>query len=135
MAYSRWRFVASAIDEKDTITTVLTAEAWAAVGGVQRKVLADRMGCLDGGVIANIVISTPDYVRFATLYGFAPDFCPRERRTAERIGGEARPLRPTRPRRPVLTEAAVAGTTTVEVGAANAAARIWCAEVNAAVHS
>jgi hypothetical protein len=38
-------------------------------------VLADRMGCVKGGVVANVVIPTPDYVRFATLYGFRPDFC------------------------------------------------------------
>ncbi len=38
-------------------------------------VLADRMGCLKGGVVANVVVPTPDYVRFATHYGFRPDFC------------------------------------------------------------
>jgi hypothetical protein len=31
-------------------------------------VLADRMGCLKGGVVANVVVPTPDYVRFATHY-------------------------------------------------------------------
>ena len=31
-------------------------------------VLADRMGCLKGGVVANVVVPTPDYVRFATDY-------------------------------------------------------------------
>ena len=35
---------------------------------------------------------------------------------------------------PLLTEAAIAGTR-VDLRAANAAARVWCAEVNAAVHS
>ena len=38
-------------------------------------VLADRMGCLKAGVVANVVVPTPDYVRFATHYGFRPDFC------------------------------------------------------------
>ena len=33
------------------------------------------MGCFKGGVVANVVIPTPDYVRFATHYGFRPDFC------------------------------------------------------------
>lgn len=28
------------------------------------KVLADRMGCLKGGVVANVVVPTPDYLRF-----------------------------------------------------------------------
>ena len=46
------------------------------LGGVPGKVLlADRMGCLKGGVVANRVIPTPEYVRFAAHYGFAPDFC------------------------------------------------------------
>ena len=30
--------------------------------------LADRMGCLKGGVVADVVIPTPDYVRFVTHY-------------------------------------------------------------------
>ena len=38
-------------------------------------VLADRMGCLKAGVVENVVVPTPDYVRFATHYGFRPDFC------------------------------------------------------------
>ena len=38
-------------------------------------VLADRMGCLRSGVVANVVVPTPDYVRFATHFGFRPDFC------------------------------------------------------------
>ena len=38
-------------------------------------VLADRMGCLKAGVVANVVVPTADYVRFATHYGFRPDFC------------------------------------------------------------
>ena len=38
-------------------------------------VLADRMGCLKGGVVANVVVPTPAYVRLATHYGFRPDFC------------------------------------------------------------
>jgi hypothetical protein len=33
------------------------------------------MACLKGGVVANVVIPTPEYVRLATHYGFAPDFC------------------------------------------------------------
>ena len=33
------------------------------------------MGCLKGGVVANVVVPTADYVRFASHYGFRPDFC------------------------------------------------------------
>jgi hypothetical protein len=36
---------------------------------------ANRMGCLKGGVVANVVVPTPGYVRFAAAYGFRPDFC------------------------------------------------------------
>jgi len=134
MAYSRWRFAAFATDEKATTTMALIAEALAAVGGVPAKVLADRMGCLKGGVVANVVIPTPDYVRFATHYGFAPDFChandPQSKGVVENLVGFAQRDLAV----PLLTEAAVAGTT-VDVHAANAAATVWCAEVNARIHS
>ncbi|ETZ29156.1 transposase domain protein, partial [Mycobacterium intracellulare MIN_052511_1280] len=30
--------------------------------------LADRMACLKGGVVANVVVPTPDYVRLAGHY-------------------------------------------------------------------
>ena len=43
--------------------------------GCPKIVLADRMGCLKAGVVANVVVPTADYVRFATHYGFRPDFC------------------------------------------------------------
>lgn len=36
--------------------------------------LTDRMACLKGRFVTNIVITAPDYVRFAGHYGFAPDF-------------------------------------------------------------
>jgi transposase len=75
LAWSRWRFVAFASDERATTTLALIAEALAAAGGVPAKVLADRMACLKGGVVANVVVPTPDYVRLASHYGFAPDFC------------------------------------------------------------
>lgn len=53
----------------------MIAEALAAIRGVPVRVLADRMACLKGGVVANVVVPTPDYVRLAGHYGFAPDFC------------------------------------------------------------
>jgi transposase len=33
------------------------------------------MGCLKGGVVANVVVLAPEYVRFASHYGFRPDVC------------------------------------------------------------
>ena len=75
LAFSRWRFVAFAADQRAATTLALIAEALAAIGGVPARVLADRMACLKGGVVANVVIPTPEYVRLASHYGFAPDFC------------------------------------------------------------
>jgi transposase len=42
---------------------------------VPATVLADRMGCLKAGVVADLVVPTADYVRFAMHYRFRPDFC------------------------------------------------------------
>jgi len=33
------------------------------------------MACLKTGVVANVVVPHPEYVQFATFYGFRPDFC------------------------------------------------------------
>ena len=75
LAWSRVRFVRVASDETAATTLAMLADCFDILGGVPAKVLADRMGCLKGGVVANVVIPTPDYVRFATHYRFAPDFC------------------------------------------------------------
>ena len=74
-AWSRFRFVRFAADEKAATTLALLAECFETLGGVPKTVLADRMGCLKAGVVANVVVPTADYVRFATHYGFRPDFC------------------------------------------------------------
>src|SRR5664280_250595 len=109
LAWSRWRFVAFATDERATTTLALIAEALAAAGGVPLKVLADRMACLKGGVVANVVIPTPDYVRFAAHYGFAPDFChandPESKGIVENLVGYAQRDLVV----PLLTEAEVTG--------------------------
>ena len=75
VAWCRFRFVRFARDETAATTMAMLAECFETIGGVPAKVLADRMGCLKGGMVANVVIPTPDYVRFATHYGFRPDFC------------------------------------------------------------
>lgn len=75
LAWSRIRFVRYARDETAATTFAMLAECFEALGGVPAKVLADRMGCLKAGTVAGVVIPTPDYVRFATHYGFSPDFC------------------------------------------------------------
>jgi transposase len=134
LAYSRWRYAAFATDEKATTTLGLIAEALAGIGGVPQKVLADRMGCLKAGVVANLVIPTPDYVRFATHYGFAPDFChasdPESKGIVENLVGYAQRDLAV----PLLTEAEIAGRT-LSVHEANAAAKLWCREVNARRHT
>lgn len=90
-------------------------------------VLADRMGCLKGGVVANKVVPTADYVRFATFYGFGPDWCeaadPESKGIVENLVGYAK-------RDLVVRQAPFDDLT-----AANAAARQWCHEVNTVPHS
>jgi transposase len=128
LAWSRVRFVRFAADEKSETTLGLLAECFQVLGGVPKTVLADRMGCLKAGVVANVVVPTPDYVRFATHYGFRPDFCeaadPESKGIVEHLVGYAkRDL--VVPAEPDVSH----------LPAANQAATAWCAEVNAAVHS
>jgi hypothetical protein len=93
-------------------------------------VLTDRMGCLKGGTVANVVVPHPEYVRFAAQYGFRPDFCegadPESKGVVEALVGYAQ--------RDLIVPAMTEGGWP-DLGAANAAARAWCAEVNARVHS
>lgn len=134
LAFSRWRFVGFADNERATTTLGFIAAAMDAIGGVPLKVLADRMGCLKGGVVANVVVPTPEYVRLATHYGFRPDFChandPQSKGIVENLVGYAQRDLVV----PLLTDADIAGKP-VDVHTANAAAQAWCAEVNARVHS
>lgn len=134
LAFSRWRFVRFATNQKASTTLALIAEALGVIGGVPKRVLADRMACLKGGVVANVVVPTPDYVRFATHYGFAPDFChagdPQSKGIVENLCGYAQRDLAV----PLLTQAAVDGVA-VDLRSANAAAAAWCAEVNATAHS
>ncbi len=131
LAWSRVRFVRFAGDERADTTMRLLAECFHTVGGVPKVVLADRMGCLKGGVVADVVIPTPDYVRFATHYRFRPDFChardPESKGIVENLVGYAK--------RDLMIPLAAAGDGAGDLGAANAAATAWCAEVNNARHS
>ena len=134
LAFSRWRFVRFATDQRASTTLALIAETLAAADGVPARVLADRMACLKGGVVANVVVPTPDYVRLASHYGFAPDFChasdPQSKGIVENLCGYAQHDLAV----PLVTEAAVTGVP-LTLRDANAAAMRWCAEVNARVHS
>ena len=75
LAWSRFRFVRFADNERSETTLAMLAGCFEELGGVPKVVLADRMGCLKGGVVANKVVPTADYVRFATHYSFRPDWC------------------------------------------------------------
>jgi transposase len=126
LAWSRVRFVRFARDETAATTFAMLAECFEALGGVPAKVLADRMGCLKAGTVAQVVIPTPDYVRFATHYGFSPDFClpgdPASKGIVENLVGYAKRDIPTPG---VDTDLAVW----------NRAAAQWCTERNSVKHS
>ena len=70
LAWCRVRFLRFAGDERAETTLALLAECFEYLGGVPGVVLADRMGCLKGGVVANKVVPTGEYVRFAAHHGF-----------------------------------------------------------------
>ena len=127
LAWSRTRFVRFAPDERAATTFALLAECFETVGGVPKVVLADRMGCLKGAVVAGRVVPTPDYVRFATHYGFRPDFCeggdPESKGIVENLVGYAK------------SDLVVPSGPFADLATANGAAWSWCEEVNAVEHS
>jgi transposase len=135
LAWSRFRFVRFAEDEQASTTLALLAECFEVLGGVPKVVLADRMGCLKGGVVANVVVPAPDYVRFAAHYRFRPDYChandPESKGIVENLVGYAKddlmaPL--------TLEDDPWKGSGS-GLARVNARAATWCAEVNAATHS
>jgi transposase len=131
LAWSRVRFVRLADNERADTTLALLAECFATLGGVPKVVLADRMGCLKGGVVADVVVPTPDYVRFATHYRFRPDFChardPQSKGIVENLVKYAKD--------DLMVPLGVLGERVTDLDAANAAAAAWCEEVNGARHS
>src|SRR5437764_6433000 len=127
LAWSRFRFVRFAGNERSETTLAMLAECFEELGGVPKVVLADRMGCLKGGVIANKVVPTAEYVRFATHYSFRPDWCeaadPESKGIVENLVGYAK-------RDLIVPQAPF-----TDITAANIAASAWCAEVNGVPHS
>jgi hypothetical protein len=128
LAWSRWRFVFFADNLRAETTFVALAACMEELGGVPKTVLSDRMGCLKGGTVAGVVVPTADYVRFATHYGFRPDFCegadPESKGLVENLVGY------------VKSDLMIPAELTVgDLAAANASGVVWCAEVNAALHS
>ena len=99
------------------------AECFERIGGVPKTALTDRMGCLKGGTVAGLVIPTPAYVRFATHYGFRPDFCegadPESKGLVENLVGY------------VKSDLMIPEALTVsDLATANEKGRVWCDEVN-----
>lgn len=127
LAWSRVRFVRFAEREDQATTLRLLAECFETLGGVPAVVLADRMGCLKGGVVANVVVPAPGYVAFATHMGFRPDFCepadPESKGVVEHLVGYAK------------RDLVIGCGPFTDVASANAAAIAWCDEVNGRVHS
>jgi hypothetical protein len=127
LAWCRYRFVRFAADQRRATTLRLIAECLEVIGGVPGAVLSDRMAGLRANQVAGLVVPHPDYVRFAAHYGFRPDFCreadPESKGVVEHLMGYAQ--------RDLVVPAGAFGS----AEQANAAARAWCAEVNAAVHS
>jgi len=128
LAWSRWRFVFFADNLRADTTFTALAACFEELGGVPATVLSDRMGCLKGATVAGLVVPTADYVRFATHYGFRPDFCegndPASKGLVENLVGY------------VKSDLMVPAELTVDdlVGA-NRAGVVWCSEVNEALHS
>lgn len=132
LAWSRFRFVRFAADEQQATTLAMLAECFEVLGGVPKVVLADRMGCLKGGVVANVVVPSPDYVRFATHYRFRPDFChaadPESKGIVENLVGYAKD--------DLLIPLELDDDPWAEgIAGLNARAQTWCEEVNGRVHS
>jgi transposase len=75
VAWSRMRFVYFADNLGAESTMTALARCFEYLGAVPKTALTDRMGCLKGATVAGLVVPTPTYVRFATHYGFRPDFC------------------------------------------------------------
>jgi hypothetical protein len=132
LAWSRVRFVRFADNERADTTLALLDQCFDAVGGVPGVVLADRMGCLKGGVVANKVVPTGEYVRFAAHHGFRPDFCeaadPESKGIVENLVGYAKTDL-------MIPGVDGSGEPFPDLTAANTAAAAWCVEVNAAMHS
>jgi hypothetical protein len=128
LAWSRVRFVCFSDNLGAEATMAALAECFEALGGVPRVALTDRMGCLKGGTVAGLVIPTPAYVRFATHYGFRPDFCegadPESKGLVENLVGYVKSDL-------MIPEQLSVG----DLAGANAKGRAWCGEVNAQVHS
>ena len=128
LAWSRLRFVLFADNLGAETTMAALAECMETIGGVPKTLLTDRMGCLKAASVAGLVVPTAHDVRFVTHYGTRPDFCegadPESKGLVEHLVGY------------VKSDLMIPEELTVtDLVRANAKGRMWCAEVNAQVHS
>jgi transposase len=128
VAWSRVRFVCFADNLGAEATMTALAKCFEYIGAVPKSALTDRMGCLKGDTVAGLVVPTPAYVRFATHYGFRPDFCqgadPESKGLVENLVGY------------VKSDLMVPEELNVaDLAGANAKGLAWCNEVNAGMHS
>jgi hypothetical protein len=118
-------------NERADTTLAMLAECFDVLGGVPAVVLADRMGCLKGGVVAEVVVPTPDYVRVAAHYGFRPDFCQaadaESKGIVENLVGYAKSDL-------MIPGTGLSGEPFTDLTAPNAAVE-WCRNVNGVEHS
>lgn len=116
-----------ATDTRRNTTLRLLAECLEELGAVPHIVLSDRMACLRAATVANVVVPHPDYVRFATHFGFRPDFCeaddPESKGVVEALVGYAQ------------TDLVIPSDGWACVDDSNADARRWGIEVNTRMHS
>jgi transposase len=127
LPWSRYRYVRFGPDQKRETTLALLAQCFEELGGVPGVVLADRMGCLKMSTVAGVVVPHSDYVRFASHYGFRPDFCeaadPESKGVVERLVGYAQ------------SDLVIPAGGWSSLSEANQAAINWCREVNGRVHT
>lgn len=127
LAWCRYRFVRFAADQRRATTLRLLAECLEEIGGVPSVVLSDRMAGLRANEVAGLVVPHPDYVRFCAHYGTHSDFCwaadPESKGMVEHLMGYAQ------------RDLVVPVGQFASPEQANAAAWIWCEEVNGRLHS
>ena len=106
----------------------MLAECFELFGGVPKVVLADRMGCLKGGVVANMVVRPRPMSASPLTTGSDPISAtgptPESKGIVENLVGYAK------------ADLMVPADIDVErLDEANTAAKAWCAEVNSVLHS
>jgi transposase len=128
LAWSRVRFVYFADNLGAESTMTALARCFEYLGAVPKTALTDRMGCLKGATVAGLVVPTPAYVRFATHYGFVPDFCegadPESKGLVENLVGYVKSDLM------IPEELGVS-----DLALDNVKGLAWCNEINTVVHS